>query len=406
MKSKIISLVLTSVMLFSLLTMAHAITINGLAAGAESSNGDILSATIKTSHDGKVFSRESLRLYGPISIKDSVIINGVENDLYPTFDDIDYALKSLKKEIPEYYNFVSTKINLEDTYGCDYNAFLTKDFKLDSSQANQPEFGNTSLMFDKNGYNDSEYLGEIIERESEVFDIFLDIYENQSKNNQIKEYINSTDNPNPELLAYLLPYNSAFSRQYFSNNKLTAAQYFDKADGRTYATQHATSPNSNYPYYSGHDCTNFASQILIAGGIQMHNAYPNVNSGWWHDRRTVGTVNPILVDTNSLSWSVADNFVRFMGTSGNEYSSFLQFSNKIVWGDFIAFDQNSDGDWNHVGFVTHVGSLGTYSGKYYKNFRVAQHSTNYLKWVSDSGNGWEDLDGSATFAIVRRNAVA
>lgn len=83
-------------------------------------------------------------------------------------------------------------------------------------------------------------------------------------------------------------------------------------------------------------------------------------------------------------------------------------------GDHIALDTDFDGDWNHLGFVCDTGSYGNYTYtdggktkiKYYHNFTVAQHTTNYYAWVSTDTNNWEKSDGSGRCAIVRRNAVA
>lgn len=58
------------------------------------------------------------------------------------------------------------------------------------------------------------------------------------------------------------------------------------------------------------------------------------------------------------------------------------FSGKLLPGDFIGLDETGDGDVNHVGFVTHTGTYKTYNGKYYKDFKVAQHTTDYCEWVS------------------------
>ena len=81
-------------------------------------------------------------------------------------------------------------------------------------------------------------------------------------------------------------------------------------------------------------------------------------------------------------------------TSNSSFSSIIQA------GDFIAADFDSDGDWNHMGFVTDRKT--TQSNGYY-DYRVAQHTSNYHEWTSSSKNGWENVgkDGG-TYGRVKR----
>jgi hypothetical protein len=78
------------------------------------------------------------------------------------------------------------------------------------------------------------------------------------------------------------------------------------------------------------------------------------------------------------------------------------FSGNLQAADFIAYDRDRDGDWNHIGFVTSVdSSAGTYNGSTYYDYKVAQHTNNYHAWTSSSTNGWETLT-NVTYARVRR----
>lgn len=49
----------------------------------------------------------------------------------------------------------------------------------------------------------------------------------------------------------------------------TAVSGYTASDAANYATTYANSNNSTYPYYSAGDCTNFVSQCLYAGGLNM-----------------------------------------------------------------------------------------------------------------------------------------
>lgn len=65
------------------------------------------------------------------------------------------------------------------------------------------------------------------------------------------------------------------------------------------------------------------------------------------------------------------------------------FQNKVSKGKFIAYDSEADGKWNHVAFVTAIGS----QKSNYRDFKIAQHTKNYHAWVSSDTNGWENVSG-------------
>ena len=83
------------------------------------------------------------------------------------------------------------------------------------------------------------------------------------------------------------------------------------------------------------------------------------------------------------------------------FSTLYSFSTNIVPGDIIALDNESDGSWDHLGFVDQTGTYNDYNGKYYKDFKVAQHTYDYCAWASTSTNGWDEMeDQGATYGIV------
>ena len=356
---------------------------------------------------------------GATSIKSAIQIDGITNYLYPTFDDIDEALKNLEKTIPTYYGYIKDTVDLRALYGVDYNQLLSYDIspknpaidELDEAIRNGSiNCKGTPLM------SEQQALAE----EREIFSSFLDIYENESVNKTILSLLNveRTDAVEEEL-AYLLPYTCPFVESYFAElHANRAPQVFNKTLGRQYAINYATNPNSSEYGIAMHwytvpaDCTNFASQILVAGNINMHDYYPNETQGWWHRKVKEMYVNSyVWKHYYSNTWVGADRFVRFMGHSNNVYTSFPTFASKLMWGDFIALDKENDGSWNHMGFVCDIGSYGTYTytksgvqySLYYRNFRVAQHTDNYLAWANSEINKWDEYHGTGKYAIVRRN---
>ena len=64
-----------------------------------------------------------------------MVINGKTNYLYPTFDDVDSALKNLKEEIPAYYDLVTQKVDLKEAYNYSYDELMDTEFDVDIAEA-------------------------------------------------------------------------------------------------------------------------------------------------------------------------------------------------------------------------------------------------------------------------------
>lgn len=296
----------------------------------------------------------------------------------------------------------------------DYDELITYDFSVKNQAINELDEAicNSSITCKGTPLTAEQ---QALKEEREIFSSFMDIFENESVNKAILSLleVRRTDAAEEEL-AYLLPYTCPFVDSYFENLYANRSyQIFNKTLGRQYAINHATSPNySGYGLKIGRDCTNFASQILVAGNINMHDYYPNEAQGWCHRKVQEWHVNSyVWTHYYSATWVGADRFVRFMGHNNNVYTSFPTFAGKVIRGDFIALDRNKDGSWDHMGFVCDIGSYGTYtywddnSVQYslsYRDFTIAQHSDNYFAWVSSNTNGWDAYNGIGKYAIVRR----
>ena len=64
-----------------------------------------------------------------------MVINGITNYLYPTFDDLDSALVKLKSKIPDYYRLVEKQVDLTEAYDRLYTEYQPGDFQVDVEQA-------------------------------------------------------------------------------------------------------------------------------------------------------------------------------------------------------------------------------------------------------------------------------
>lgn len=317
--------------------------------------------------------------YGDINTARTVTINGVENPLFCEFVDSSQALSNFKNVERESLEEIALKYNLEEL----------------SSE------------------NWEEYQAASFDLGSQTLAGFFDIYENTKKNNEAVDFANSISSAYAfdsalesdvlGQLSFMLPYFSPLAEEYNSSTDAGSgisahANIPNVSAAVSYAEKYAWNPNTaQYQYFSA-DCTNFVSQVLEAGGVTQ--AYSSSKySGWWHK----------IVSGNheqSISWINSDTFARYMGV-GYTTNRILDLSMNIQVGDVLALDETSDGDWDHTGFVTYRNSApGTYGSLTYYNFIIAQHTSNYNMWVSESGNHWEEYDytygGRGTYARVRR----
>lgn len=80
-----------------------------------------------------------------------------------------------------------------------------------------------------------------------------------------------------------------------------AASGYDRDAAVRYADQWVHDRNSGYPNYAGLDCTNFASQVMAAGGLsQITGDYNDSDSSLWY------VYSDWLGWHNSKTWSAAD----------------------------------------------------------------------------------------------------
>lgn len=314
---------------------------------------------------------------GTVSVKQQLEVNGVDVDLYRTFDSNEDALSNIYAETSELLDLIQV------TYGCDdfsdetWEEYQAGMFELVSSDDRPLGLNESNIQFRK-------------------LRNFFDIYENDAKNEEIVVLLEANPSLTKEVLE-LVPYtsiNSLNQQLQVSDNSIgmsinSVVYGFDIDDGVTYATAHATSRNSAYKSFSS-DCTNFVSQILEAGGV-LQEVYASEYSGWWHTTST--TIFGITTHQHSVSWINANTFAGYMGVTYTT-EDHAEFKSNIQKGDFIAGDWESDGDWNHMGFVTNKTSV---------DYRVAQHTSDYHEWASSSKNGWDEVgsDGG-TYGRVRR----
>ncbi|MGI5241400.1 amidase domain-containing protein [Dactylosporangium sp. CA-139066] len=144
-----------------------------------------------------------------------------------------------------------------------------------------------------------------------------------------------------------------------------------------YARAWATGRNPAYPSYSD-DCTNFASQVMRAGGWATVGSWPlssrSSNSNWWYGS---------YASTSSYTWGGAENWYWFATGSGRTY--IIDMWN-MGNGDVLQYDYDFDGNISHTQVCTgrdSTGPLMTQHGSDYRDKRLTEimaSSSNYNAW--------------------------
>jgi hypothetical protein len=347
--------------------------------------------------DGKTLTYEEFKQtlcntdVGTVEFSSPLKVGKTNVELYCTFTDRNLALNEMAVKYSNGISFLKEYINLPE--------------QITSSNWN--DFRNAINSI----YEMNIDISQKISYELSMIDSFFDIYENNEINAQITSLVNKYSSLSStrqaslsgnsilnELDEIIPTYSDNFgtiaSLQSTSSNIVPmVGASLNVARATQYATTYATSPNtSSYYYFSNGDCTNFTSQILEYSGVSQV-VYDSVYSGWWHKVSTDWLGNK--THTHSRSWTMADTFARYMGVTVSS-TNLETFSAGLAQGDFIGLDKTNDGSWDHLGYVTETnGVLHMYDDpdlgiciRYY-NFKVAQHTSNYHLWVSNSGNSWE-----------------
>ncbi len=188
---------------------------------------------------------------------------GTQRRMLKTFVDPDAALAKFKETYPE--------------------------FLQDAKDAGLPELSKDTAYAYKVYSISSEAEGDIID--------FLDIYENEASNEARTTEIKTiegecaagdlTQEEANESTSTFLPLTSESDSETLSS----ARAAFNLSNAQSYASEYAVNPNSTFGVETAWgleaDCTNFASQILYAGGIQM-DSNASIYSGWWWRSRGSG----------------------------------------------------------------------------------------------------------------------
>ncbi|MGI5873686.1 MAG: amidase domain-containing protein [Bacillota bacterium] len=170
-----------------------------------------------------------------------------------------------------------------------------------------------------------------------------------------------------------------FSVPAYAYNATKAVNYAD-----TYALQ----PNNSFRYFSGHDCTNFASQIIAAGGVKQsgnwyYNNGHNYSATWtvadsfkWYIKDIYGATRLASGWTKTGRYHGSVYLYPYINNSAN-----IPASGKVV----VFYDWHDDGIIDHTSYC--VGTGYSLDQNIYSDL-VNQHSTNRkrTRWTLDTYN--------------------
>ncbi|KUP25116.1 amidase domain-containing protein [Paenibacillus sp. DMB5] len=127
-----------------------------------------------------------------------------------------------------------------------------------------------------------------------------------------------------------------------------AATYtFNRTQSKAYALTYAINNNTQYWTFEN-DCTNFASQVLNAGGIpkqkivEPYEGMPN----WWMNTGAAGQW------LYAVPWVQADSFFKLIRSTDTIHGYGKPGPEYLYEGDIISYDKGSDYTMNHTAVIT------------------------------------------------------
>ncbi|GMA98227.1 amidase domain-containing protein [Pelosinus sp. IPA-1] len=125
---------------------------------------------------------------------------------------------------------------------------------------------------------------------------------------------------------------------------------FCRNDAVYYARKYYLNRNPQYPYYDGHDCTNFVSQCWTYAGIPA-------KEDWFCDGYAV-----------THSWTWVSEFANYMVNQGYARISYSSLDANL--GDVVQLYHPDLGGWHHSAIITKIDEDGSL---YY-----TAHSNSYI----------------------------
>lgn len=156
-------------------------------------------------------------------------------------------------------------------------------------------------------------------------------------------------------------------------NMLASSYTYNREVAKDYALQYAENRNTAYPSWD-EDCTNFVSQALSQGGIQMYrDLTAGAYSPSWYLLKN-GTTQEYMW---SISWIQANELFKVLRTTSTIDTTIKSSAYDLVVGDVIQYDRTINTGINHTAIVTaRYDTVSPYPIGLQKICLVSYHSTN------------------------------
>lgn len=299
-------------------------------------------------------------------------------------DYIDYKkFMDIENEILSFFDIYenteeNTKIDkaLEDLNSkVEKNKEIKKTNSIDQHKS-ENNFSQMSLY--KSKESNSGSVSDVLKAEMELY--LLVPNTNTSLENDIKTNTEIQSMYNVETSKKVNKVNKSFNFEKYGVGS------FDEMKAIDYAMKYAEKPNTSdlrFEYYDGKDCTNFVSQILLAGGKQT-------SFSWMHGSIPHGK-------KPTRAWVNANEFVKLHGIN-KTWTVFESLKLTAINKDVVGFDNTGDGQWDHLGYVL---AKNAWKDGTHPTIMIAQHSNNYMKW--DYETSWSKAAGArGQYVMVAR----
>jgi len=332
---------------------------------------------------------------------DNIILENNNTKLYSAMNELQVEQNKLAN-----LSYQNIKINLEftdikiDKNNAEVKVLLNCDYNYSSTPNAKSSIAGIEYRFNLIN-NNSKWLINNIDSNWEIFDLFkeklsknmisnrsaLTSYDNDS--NTINNIKNELINAAKDTIKYLSGNKDAGNSEKELNtniNTFRSSSYsYNEYDGVNYALTYGASPNPNFYYVEGNDCTNFVSQVLRAayGGDNSGISQQSRMSSNWYGGSGGGSYAWESVE--GLWDQVVNNYPGNgpNGTGYNNNSPYYDFApSRIYLGEVLQFRNiDSSSVYTHSVYVTVSNNT---SNQYYNEILVTQHSDNMV-----NRNLWE-----------------
>jgi hypothetical protein len=151
--------------------------------------------------------------------------------------------------------------------------------------------------------------------------------------------------------------------------------------------------NNRFPSFADNDCTNFTSQVLMAGRSSFMRNFEKGQGSWWiyKMRRHPPTLYYNDIFEWTKSWALADSLMSHLWEYGmtSQVSSSKASGDSWRVGDIVAYKWDGSGDYDHLQFVTRRRNGQPYLAQHSGRDYFAQSWASIRRRIdAEHGSGW------------------